>query len=89
MFPHRVKYTESESDIQNSYLFYKKHQKCQNTFEFLENCRKSKNQKNEKVLCIMYKFHNSYFVNFVNFEKNVIFGFWDLYIYIYIYILHV
>ena len=31
MFPHRVEYTESESDIQNNNLLYKIHQECQNT----------------------------------------------------------
>ena len=34
MFPYRVKYNESESDIQNNDLLYKTHQKYQNTFEF-------------------------------------------------------
>ena len=34
MFPYRVKYTESEYDIQNNNLFYKIHQQCQNTFVF-------------------------------------------------------
>ena len=36
MFPYRVKYTESEYDIQNNDLLYKTHQKYQNTFEMLE-----------------------------------------------------
>ena len=36
MFPYRVKYTESESDIQNNDLLYIIDQKCQNTFEVLE-----------------------------------------------------
>ena len=36
MFPYRVKYTESESDIQNNDLLYKIDQKCQNTFENLD-----------------------------------------------------
>ena len=31
MFPYRVKYTESEYDIQNNDLLYKIHQKHQNT----------------------------------------------------------
>ena len=33
MFPYRVKYNESEYDIQNNDLSYEIHQKCQNTFE--------------------------------------------------------
>ena len=36
MFLYRVKYTESESDIQNNDLLYKIDQQCQNTFECLE-----------------------------------------------------
>ena len=36
MSPYRVKYTESECDIQNIDLLYKTHQKHQNTFEMLE-----------------------------------------------------
>ena len=36
MFPYTVKYTESEYEIQNNNLFYKTHQKCQNTFDYLE-----------------------------------------------------
>ena len=36
MFPYRVKYTESEYDIQNNDLLYKIHQKHQNTFELLK-----------------------------------------------------
>ena len=44
MFPYRVKYTESESDIQNNNLLYKTHQKHQNAFEILEHFGKIKNQ---------------------------------------------
>ena len=44
MFPYKVKYTESEYDIQNNYLLYKIDQQCQNTFEILEN-KKRENQK--------------------------------------------
>ena len=36
MFPYRVKYTESEYDIQNNDLLYKIDQQCQNTFVMLE-----------------------------------------------------
>ena len=36
MFPYTEKYTESESDIQNNDLLYKRHQQCQNTFEMFE-----------------------------------------------------
>ena len=35
MFPYRVKYTESESDIQNNDWLYKIDQQCQTTFDFL------------------------------------------------------
>ena len=37
MFPYRVKYTESEYDIQNNDLLYKIDQTCQDTFDILEN----------------------------------------------------
>ena len=36
MFPYRVKYNESESDIKNNNLLFKIHQKYQNAFELLE-----------------------------------------------------
>ena len=36
MFPYRLKYTESEYDIQNNDLLYKIDQKIQNTFEILD-----------------------------------------------------
>ena len=36
MFLYRVKYTESEYDIQNKDLLYKIHQQCQNTFEIYD-----------------------------------------------------
>ena len=32
MFSYTVKYTDSESDIQNTNSLYKTHQQCQNTF---------------------------------------------------------
>ena len=36
MFLYRVKYTDSEYDIQNNDLLYRIDQTCQNTFELLE-----------------------------------------------------
>ena len=65
MFPYRVEYTESEYDIQDNDLLYKinknakiyskvwKISKIIETFKF--------------VVCYMYKFHNLYFVIFVDF----------------------
>ena len=41
MFPYRVKYTESEYDIQNNDLLYKIEQQFQNTYEVLKNVGKS------------------------------------------------
>ena len=82
MFPYTVKYTESESDIQNNNLLYKIHQNA----KILSKCWKMNFEnitKNQILFYYMYKFHNSYFVIFVNF---VILGFEDFYIYIYIYI---
>ena len=53
MFPYRVKYTESEYDIQNNDLLYKIDQTCQNTFEHLENIENFQKQSNDYfVLCI-------------------------------------
>ena len=43
MFPYRVKYTESESDIQDNNLLYKKDPQCQNAFELLDTFRKHLN----------------------------------------------
>ena len=81
MFPYTVKYTESEYDIQNN---DKTPQECQNTFDFLDILKKSKKpQKLHFLFCIVYEFHNSYFVTFVNF---IILRF--LYIFLY-FILHV
>ena len=48
MFPYRVKYNESESDIQNINLLYKIEQKCQNTFDVLEIVQKLENLKKQK-----------------------------------------
>ena len=56
MFPYRVKYNESESDIQNNDLLYKIDQQCQNTFDF------SKIFENPIFFYYIYNFHNSYFV---------------------------
>ena len=78
MFPYRVKYADSETDIQINDLLYNLHPTCQNTFDFLENLKKQKT-----LFCILYKLHNLYSVIFVNF---VMLGF--LY-FIFIYILHV
>ena len=51
MFPYRVKYTESEYDIQNNDLLYKIDQQCQNTFEHWENSKKSNNS---ILYCVFY-----------------------------------
>ena len=64
MFPYTVKYTESESDIQNINVLYKIHQQYQNTFDTFVQKGKIL-QKNKLVLGILYKLHNSYFVVFV------------------------
>ena len=41
MFPYRVKYTESESDIQNNDLLYNIDQQYQNTFQKIQNFREN------------------------------------------------
>ena len=72
MFPYTVKCTESGSDIQNNDLLYTIHQQCQNTFDLFE---KLENPPKNHFKCLfryLYKFHNSYFVNFVTF---IIWGF--------------
>ena len=95
MFPYTEKCIESEYDIQNNDLSYKINPKCQNTFNCLKTVgkpRKIETFKNDNFLfCILYKFHNSYFVVFVT---SVIWGFLDfgvffLFIYIHIYITRV
>ena len=62
MFPYRVKYNESESDIQNNDLLYKIHQKHQNTSKLLEQFETI--QKLKVLFGILYKLHNLYFVIF-------------------------
>ena len=62
MFPYRVNYTESESDIQNYNLLYKIDPKCQNTFEQFEKMKMENTKTNKSLFCNIYKLHNSYFV---------------------------
>ena len=50
MLPYRVKYTESEYDIQNNYLLYKIDQQCQTTFEIWEQLKNSR----KNVVFIVY-----------------------------------
>ena len=50
MFPYRVKYTESDYDIQNNDLELKIDQQCQNTFDFLKVFGESENQKCQTVI---------------------------------------
>jgi hypothetical protein len=52
MFPYRVKYTESESDIQNKGLLYKIDQQYQNTFLKI---KKSRNRKSIFVKKLDFK----------------------------------
>ena len=69
MFPYRVKYTESESDILNNDLLYQLDQQCQTTFfSFEEKSTSSNSFKHINILLgILYKFHNTCFVYFVYF----------------------
>ena len=78
MFPYRVKYTESESDIKYFNLFYKN---TKNAKILSKNWKAFENRKIKFLFCIMYKLYNSYFVFFVNFVNFVILGFWDFYLY--------
>ena len=79
MFPYRVKYTESEYDIQNIDLLYKIDQQMPKYFRFVGNVwnvlKKSEIKKIERLFCILCKLHNSYFVFFVYFVYFVYFVF--------------
>ena len=82
MFPYRVKYTESEYEIQNNDLLYKTTPKFPNTFEQLGKTLEIQKMKNLKFLfCNLYKLHNSYVVHFGNFG---IYRFFCIFIFIYI-----
>ena len=53
MFAYTAKYTESESDIQNSDLLYETHQKHQNTFEISEKSENiEQNQKHQSFILL-------------------------------------
>ena len=67
MFPYRVKFTESEFDIQNNDLLYKIDQKCQNTFNVLDLGWNSWKKKLYSVFCIISIIHILYFLYFVEF----------------------
>ena len=57
MVPYRVKYNESEYDIQNNDLWYKIDQQCQNTFEMLKSFEIiQKNPKIESILALLVYF---------------------------------
>jgi hypothetical protein len=59
MFLYRVKYTESEYDIQNNDLFYKIHQQHHNTFQTPDSSNISKHFKQSKYLLqIKFIFYN-------------------------------
>ena len=64
MFPYRVKFTESEYDIQNNDSLYKIDPKYQNAFEDLEKFGIfwKIERKNNILFCYIYRLHNSYFV---------------------------
>ena len=90
MLPYRVQYNEFEYDIKNYNLLHKiaKNAKilsiCWIIGEFFQTKnRKLKNvQKLHFLFCIMYKFHNSYFVIFVICVNFVMLGFSYLYIHV-------
>ena len=62
MFPYRIKYTESEYDIQNNDLLYKIHQQCQNTFDILDNFEQIQTNPFFVIYIISIISHNSMFV---------------------------
>ena len=65
MLAYRVQYNESESDIQNYNLFYKKDTKSQNIFDFLEKFLKIEKTHFYFVLCINCIIHILYFLEFL------------------------
>ena len=73
MFLYRVKYTESEYDIQDNDLLYKLDQQCQNTFQKLENRTfKKKILFFYFVICINCIIHILYCFVFVVFFVNFV-----------------
>ena len=54
MFPYRVKYTDSESDIHNINLLYEIYSKCRNTFETLENVEHDTNSNLHYIFCLVF-----------------------------------
>ena len=61
MFLYRVKYNESESDIQNNDLLYKTHQQYQNAFDFFGHFREIQKSiffKNSdfKMISVLWRF---------------------------------
>ena len=57
-----VKYNESESDIQNTHLLYKNTKKYPKYFRTIQIFKNNKSNQHKRLFCILYKFHNSYFV---------------------------
>ena len=79
MFPYRVKYNESEYDIQNNDLSYKIDQQCQNTFDILKIYEKFGKMSTSSIL---------YFIIYVNCIIQIlqILYFWDLCVFLNFYI---
>ena len=81
MFPYRVKYADSESDIQNNNLLYKINQKHQNTFKKKRSFRYKKSiffkKFDFKEISVLWRFVWPAFGG----PKTLIY----IYIYIYIY----
>ena len=89
MFPYRVKYTVSESNIKIYNFFYNNTNNtkilsiCGKMFEQSENS--NKNNSFFFLFCSIYRLYNSHFVFFGKFVNFVILGFWDSWIFIFIY----
>ena len=83
MFPYRIKYTESEYDIQNNDLLYKIHTKHQHTFEIW----KSKSTVPQKQTRTDVTGHAIESLNrCASFITSISFvDFYNIYIYIFIY----
>ena len=73
MFPYTEQYTESKQYIQTKNLLYKIHQTCRTTFKKVSKRKTTEKLKQTHFDFVVYKFHNSNFVNVAYFGIFVYF----------------